>query len=69
MAAPARVTDAVKARLDAATHKVLTDPAVIAEFRDKYSTTVAYESGDAFAKFVSDQYEFNKGFLKTLRLN
>ena len=69
VAAPARVTDAVKARLDAATHKVLTDPAVIAEFRDKYSTTVAYESGDAFAKFVSDQYEFNKGFLKTLKLN
>jgi tripartite-type tricarboxylate transporter receptor subunit TctC len=69
VAAPTRTPDAVKTRLDAATRKILTDPAVIAEFRDKYSTTIAYESGDAFAKFVREQYDFNKSFLKTLKLD
>lgn len=67
--APARIPGPVKARLDAATRKIFTDPAVIAEFRDKYSTTVAYESGDAFGRFVRDQYEFNRSFLKTVKLN
>ena len=69
LAAPAKVPEAVKLRLDAAARKVLTDPAVVAEMREKLSTNVVYESGAAYAGFVREQYEFYRDFLKTLKLD
>ena len=69
VAAPARVPEAVKLRLDAAARKVLTDPAVVAEMRDKLSTNVVHESGAAYAGFVREQHEFYRDFLKTLKLD
>ena len=69
LAAPAKLPEAVKLRLDAAARKVLTDPAVIAEMREKLSTNIVQESGAAYAGFVREQYEFYRDFLKTLKLD
>jgi tripartite-type tricarboxylate transporter receptor subunit TctC len=69
MAAPAGIPDAVKARLDSTARSVLTDPAVVQEFRDRLSVTVVFEPGDQYARFLRDQSEFWRGFLPTLKMN
>jgi tripartite-type tricarboxylate transporter receptor subunit TctC len=69
IAAPAAIPDAAKRRLDAAARAVLTDPAVIAEFRDRLAVTVAYEDGPTYAAFIREQHTFFRTFLPTLRLN
>lgn len=69
LAVPARTPDSVKARLEAATAKILRDPATIAEFRDRLSTHVAYQTGPAFAAFVREQHAFDRDFLKTVKLD
>jgi tripartite-type tricarboxylate transporter receptor subunit TctC len=68
LAAPAAIPDAAKARLDAAARSILTDAAVIAEFRDRLSVTVKYEDGPSYAAFLRDQHAFHRTFLPTLRL-
>jgi tripartite-type tricarboxylate transporter receptor subunit TctC len=69
LAAPAKLPEPIKLRLDTAARRVLTDPAVIAEMRDKLSTNIVYESGAAYAGFVREQYGYNRDFLKTLKLD
>jgi tripartite-type tricarboxylate transporter receptor subunit TctC len=69
LAAPAKIPDAVKARLDSTVRKILTDPAVIAEMRERLSTNIVYESGATYAGFVREQHEYYRDFLKTLKLN
>lgn len=68
LAAPAAIPDAAKARLDAAARAILTDSAVIAEFRDRLSVTVAYEDGPSYAAVLREQFVFFRDFLPTLRL-
>lgn len=68
LAAPAAIPDAAKARLDSATRTILTNPAVIAEFRDRLSVTVKYEDGPGYAAVLREQHAFFRDFLPTLRL-
>jgi tripartite-type tricarboxylate transporter receptor subunit TctC len=68
VAAPAAIPDAAKNRLDAALRAVLTDPAVIEEFRTRLAVTVAYEDGPTYAAFLRAQHAFYRDFLPTLRL-
>jgi tripartite-type tricarboxylate transporter receptor subunit TctC len=69
IAAPAAIPQLAKDRLDAAARAVLTDPGVVAEFRDRLAVSVAYEDGPTYAAFIREQYAFFRDFLPTLRLN
>ncbi|VTU19334.1 Bug family tripartite tricarboxylate transporter substrate binding protein [Variovorax sp. RA8] len=53
--APARTTDAVVARLHAASQKVLADPAVRKRFEATGNSPALTESAQAFASFVQDE--------------
>jgi tripartite-type tricarboxylate transporter receptor subunit TctC len=69
LAGPAKLPEPIKQRLDAGVRKLLTDPAVIAEMRDKLSTIIVYQGGPTYANFVREQHDFYRDFLKTLKLN
>lgn len=68
LAIPAKTPEPIQARLDAASRKVLTDPAVVAEMRDRLSTTVVYQPGSTYAAFVRDQFDSYRDLVKGMQL-
>lgn len=64
LAAPANTPEPVRKKIEDAFRKVLQDPAVVAEAESKLFTKLAFSSGQEYAKYILEQYNFYKTFLK-----
>jgi tripartite-type tricarboxylate transporter receptor subunit TctC len=62
--APAATPGPVRTKIEDAFRKVLQDPKVIAEAEDKLFAKLSYAPGQEYAKYIREQYDFYKTFLK-----
>ncbi|MGB3432581.1 tripartite tricarboxylate transporter substrate binding protein [Achromobacter sp.] len=56
LAAPAGIPQAAREKLARALQKILTDPAVVASFQERYGQAVHYQDGASYAQTITDDY-------------
>lgn len=64
LAAPANTPAPVRQKLEDAFRKALQDPAIVAEAESKLFAKLAYSSGQEYARYIKEQYDFYKVFLR-----
>jgi tripartite-type tricarboxylate transporter receptor subunit TctC len=62
--APAATPEPVRKKIEDAFRKALQDPAVKAEAEEKLYAKLNYSSGQEYAKYIKEQYDYYKTFLK-----
>jgi tripartite-type tricarboxylate transporter receptor subunit TctC len=64
LAAPAGTPEPVRKKIEEAFRKALQDPAIVAEVESKLFAKLNYSSGQEYAKYIQEQYDFYKTFLR-----
>jgi tripartite-type tricarboxylate transporter receptor subunit TctC len=69
LGAPAGISEQIRQKLEDAFKKAIQDPLLRKEFEEKIYAKLEYISGKDYKKFIIDQYNFYKDFLKGIGLS